>query len=315
MSTHPPADFELSPSLMEGARTLELTAEQCDFEYWIKNVAQGTWGGLTHGHKPDTKIPKHMFEEGPLRTAMLKELAFRALSEEYGTRAITHIVRNAPTVQEMDFFVTQLADEARHGADFRQHMVDLGVPKESVYDTIQELAAQGRDTVLLPLQEFTLNTLGGRDDYIIGVVMLTIILEGVLAPASEMSLCKWGVLDPVAAEIARGANIDELRHLCVGASIVKQHLERHPEDKPRIMHAVGEGMKFWQKVPIAQVIYEREMLFQAGLEQWAPVVGDYEIVPGKRLVDTKIQDRMGIQLGWTHQLREGRLAYMKLLTA
>ena len=80
------------------------------------------------------------------------------------------------------------------------------------------------DAVLVPLEEFGIPI--GRDhgDYIGGVVVLTVLVEGVLAPAAELSERKWRLLDPAAAQIERAAGIDEIRHLTRG----KLHRARAP---------------------------------------------------------------------------------------
>lgn len=308
---HRETDWNDAPDLLEGAG-LELSAERCDIEYWMRAVAWGTLAGQVNGHSPDAVVPQYLLEPGPLREAVLEEYAFRTISEEMGTRAITHLVRTAPTRATMDFYATQLFDEARHAYVFRRHLVDLGIDPSQLDDFIDSRVADKRDSVLVPLERFGLETAGGREDFIVGVVMLTIIVEGVLAPASEMSERKWRVLDPPAAQTARGANIDEIRHLCVGSSVVRQHLQQHPEDRERLLGLVGQGFELWKSLPIQDVIVRRESLFQQGLAGVADVLGDYELVPGRRLVDTSVEERLGIQMGWSTQMQTSRLAFMGL---
>ena len=43
---------------------------------------------------------------------------------------------NAPDVDTMEFFATQLVDEARHSAVFRGHLLDLGVSRDELFSTI-----------------------------------------------------------------------------------------------------------------------------------------------------------------------------------
>ena len=62
--------------------------------------------------------------------------------------------------------------------------------------------------------------------------MLTVLVEGVLAPAAELSERKWRLLDPAAAEIERAAGIDEIRHLTVGSAVVKHYLDSRPASCP-----------------------------------------------------------------------------------
>jgi hypothetical protein len=306
-------DWQAAPDLLDGSMKLELTPEQCGLEYWLKAVAQGTLLGQTHGHLPGAPLPGYLLRPGPLRSAILEEFAFRTVSEEMGTRAITHLVRSAPTAATMDFYSTQLVDEARHAAVFRRHLVDLGIPEGEVARFIDDLVGDKRDSVLVPLERFALDTAGGKDDFIAGVLMLTVIVEGVLAPASEMSERKWRLLDPPGAQTARGANIDEIRHLCVGSAIIRDHLQRNPQDLPRLLGLVGQGMELWKSVPIRDVIVKREVFFQEGMQEHASLLGGDELVPGRRLIDTGVEERLKLQLEWSAEMQMRRLAFMGLI--
>jgi hypothetical protein len=60
------------------------------------------------------------------------------------------------------------------------------------------------------------------------------------------------------------------------------------------------------------MLARREALFQEGLRDHADVVGDYEIWPGRRLVDTTVEERIQQALGWSLGMQQSRLAYMGL---
>jgi len=307
------ADMDKAPGLLEGAMSLELTPQQCNLEYWLGAVAQGTLRGLVKGgHRPQTQTPPWMLEPGPLRQALLDEFAFRSIAEEKATRALSYLVLNAPDIDTMEFFATQLIDEARHSAVFRGHLLELGVEHEQLFATIDELANSDRDRILVPLEEFGLPL--GRDhaDFIGGVVVLTVLVEGVLAPAAELSERKWRLLNPAAAEIEKAAGVDEIRHLTVGSAIVKQHLEAHPEEKPRVKELIERGRAMWGSLPVLDMILRREKLFQEGMEAHADLLSDYEIAPGKRLLDTTAEERMIMAASWSLEMQESRLAYMGL---
>lgn len=306
------ADWKRAPGLLDGAMNLELTPAQCNLEYWISAVAQGTLAGLVRGHTPNAPIPDHMLTDGPLRTALISEMAFRSVAEEKATRAITSLVDTAPDINTMEFYATQLIDEARHARVFRGHMVELGVPEEDLFSTIATVAGTDIERVLLPLEEFSA-PVREQGDFIGGVIILTVLVEGVLAPAAELSERKWKVIDPAASEIEKGAGIDEIRHLTVGSNIVREHLIAHPEDKPRLGELIARGQQLWGSVPVLDMLARREHLFQQGLEQHADVVGDYEIWPGRRLVDTTAQERIEQGLHWSIQMQQTRMSYMGLI--
>jgi hypothetical protein len=306
------ADWNQAPSLIEGAARLQLTPRICHLDYWFAAVPQGTLKGLVRGHSARAHVPNYMLCPGPLRDAIMSEFSFRSIAEERATRAISYAVAYAPDVESMEFFATQLIDEARHSRVFRGHLLELGVPENELFATIEGISGEDSRRILVPLENFALPLARDQRDFIAGVVILTILVEGVLAPAAELSERKWRLLDPAAAEIERGANIDEIRHLTVGSAVVRQHLLDHPEDKPRILDIIIEGRKLWSRLPTEEVIFKRELFFQAGLEQHTETVGDYEIWEGKRLIDSTPEERLVAAATWSTEMQNSRLQYMGL---
>lgn len=309
------ADWKQAPSLIAGASELHLTAGECNLDYWFSAVPRGTLKGLVRGHSAQAQVPAYMLQPGPLRNAIMSEFTFRAIAEEKATRAISYMVANAPDVDTMEFFATQLVDEARHSRVFRGHLLELGVPESELFETIQKISGEDSRKILAPLEDFALPMVRDQRDFIAGVVILTILVEGVLAPAAELSERKWRLLDPAAAEIERGANIDEIRHLTVGSSVVSQHLIDHPEDKPRVLDIITRGRKLWAQLPTSEVIFKREMYFQEGMVQHAERVGDYEIWEGKRLIDTTPEERLVAANRWSMEMQDSRLRFMGLAEA
>jgi hypothetical protein len=307
------ADWNAAPGLLDGAKSLALTAEQCNLAYWLTAVAQGTLRGRAFtGHAPEAVTPEHMRVPGPLRDALILELGCRSVAEEKATRALTHYVANAPGVPEMEFYATQLIDEARHARVFREHLVEMGVPARKLHAFIAELTADYARDILDPVEELALRTVRDERDFVGGVAIFTIVIEGVLAPAAELSERKWLRLDPAASEIARGAAIDEIRHLTVGSSIIREHLAKDPGYRPRLLEIMTAGRKLWDEVPDRKYVIHREKLFQEGMHQYADLVGDYEIWPGRRMLDTTPDERYDAADRWTAELAERRLAYMGL---
>jgi len=335
------ADFDTAPRVLEGATDIELTARDCNLDYWLRAAAQGTLKGLVRGHRPESPVPPYMLEDGPLRDALIDELAFRSMAEESATRMISYLVAAAPDIEGMEFYATQLLDEARHAMVFRGHIVELGVPEDELFETMEHVCGSDRERILEPLADFGMRPVnrafadvlgqapGGdiaalrradipdlqwilRQSYVSGAVMLTVLVEGVLAPFAELSERKWRPLDPAAADIERAANIDEIRHLSVGGSVVRQHLLDYPHDKQRVLELIREGRREWEQLPVAETIYRRELLFQDGLQQHAEIVGDYEAWEGRRLIDTTPQERLETVLRWSFETQDSRLRYMGL---
>lgn len=308
-------DWQHAPSLMEGARKLQLTAAGCNLDYWFSAVAGGTLAGLVNGHSPKTRTPDYMRTPGPLRDALMNEFAFRAIAEEKATRAISHLVANAPDLDTMEFFATQLIDEARHSRVFRAHLLEMGVPENELLATVHAISGADARIVLEPLEAFALPMMRDQRDFMAGVIILTVLVEGVLAPSAELSERKWRLLDPAAAEIERANNIDEIRHLTVGSAVVRKHLLEFPEEKPRILDIIVRGRALWASLPTVDVILRRELLFQQGLEEHAEVVGNYELTDGLRLIDSTPELRLGLAHQWSMEMQNSRLEYMGLSEA
>jgi hypothetical protein len=315
MSMEIPAEtgWDTAPGLLDGAMNLTLTAEQCDLAYWLRGVAQGTLADRAEtGHTDAETTPAHMREPGPLRDALVMELGYRSVAEEQATRVLAQYVANAPTIADMEFYTTQLVDEARHSMVFRNHLLELGVPAGELNSQIASMSKDYKRDVIDPILDFALRAVRDEDDYVGGVAVFTIVIEGVLAPAAELSERKWNVLDPVAGVIARGASIDEVRHLTVGSSIVREHLIKHTDYRPRLMDILTRGRELWDSIPDRKYVLEREELFQEGMFQYADLIGDYELFPGKKLLETTPEERYDTADRWTDEMAEIRLKYMGL---
>jgi alkylation response protein AidB-like acyl-CoA dehydrogenase len=306
------ADWDRGASLLEGAEALRLTARDCDLRYWFTNVPQRTLRGNVLGYGAEVVTPDFLREPGPLNEALKQEVAFRALAEERAARAIGYVMACAPDTATMEFYATQIMDETRHAMIFRNHLIDLGVNEKDVPEAIEQLAGRDRETILNPLEELGLPIVRDRHDFIGGVVLLTVLVEGFLAPSFELSERKWRPLDPVMADMEKGAGIDEVRHLAVGSSIIREHLAEHPEEKPRLLELVRGGMSMWSALPVVEQLGRWEALFQAGMVQHAALIGDYEVWPGRRLVDTTPQERIQKTLELTGSVHATRLTDMGL---
>lgn len=303
------ADWDRAPNLLDGAQELVLTAQQCDLAYWLSAVAQGTLRGrAVRGHHAPT--PDYMKEPGPLRDALILELGNRSIAETRAVRVLSYYAAAAPEVPEQEFFVTQVVDEARHARVFREHLVDLGVPESDLLKLIAEQGADYTERVLNPIADFATAVVRDEGDFIGAVGVFTIVIEGVLAPAAELSERKWQLLDPAAAEVARGASIDEIRHLSVGSSIVKEHLERDPGYRPRLIELIRRGRQLWDELPVDEFVLHREELFQEGMSAHAGLLRDYEVFPGRRILETTAAERYDLAERWTDEMAEVRLPFM-----
>jgi len=300
-------------TLVRDALDASLDVRTCNLDFWLREVATG-FGALRRGRREDAVVPPWMLENGPLRTSIMEEFGFRARTEEAAVRSITHMVRCAPSLAAMDFYATQLLDEARHAFVFRHHLVDLGVEADRVDSEVQRISGDKVSAIIEPLERFIEPAIAG-EDFIGMVVFLAIIAEGALAPAAEMSTLRWADVDPPAAEIGYGANLDEIRHLGVGTSIVREHVLRHPHERARLLEMIQSGLGLFAQLPLAEALVRREQLFQEGLRQHHDRFRGFEFVKGILLVDTTVEERLRLQQRWSDEMRTARMIQMGLVGA
>ncbi|GLY25150.1 hypothetical protein [Micromonospora sp. NBRC 101691] len=312
MTADDAADWDNATSLFDGAEGLRLTARDCDLRYWFANVPERTLRGNVVGYAPGLVTPDFLREPGPLRDALVQEVAFRALAEERAARAIGYIVACAPDSTTMEFYATQLMDETRHAMIFRNHLRNLGVDERDVADVIAQQTAADQAGILDPLEELGMPIVRDQRDFVGGVVLLTILVEGFLAPSFELSERKWRPLDPRMADMEKGAGIDEVRHLAVGTSIIREHLQRHPDEKERLVELIRGGMRLWEQLPVADQLNRWENWFQEGIAPHVATIGDYEVWDGRRLVDTTPEERIQKALEVTSTVHSTRLTDMGL---
>jgi hypothetical protein len=308
------ADFSRAPGLLEGATTYELSPQECGIEFWLTAVAQGSLHGLVRGRRPDAVIPDFLRAPGPLRDNLMAEFAFRSLTEIEATRICALATAEAPNPAYMDFFATQTLDEARHADSFRGHLVDLGVPADELHETVEQVAREDVRRLIDPMWQWGMTVLerNAATRFIDIVSVITVLLEGVLAPTTELSELKWKGISQATADIERGACVDEIRHLSVGSWIIREHIRDNPSDTQRLVDFVAEGRRIWASLPTAEIILARERQFQEGVLLHRDVIGDYQIFPGRLLVETTPEERMMRALEWSEGIQRSRLSYMGL---
>lgn len=306
------ADWDQAMSLFDGAEGIRMTPADCDLRYWFANVPQRTLRGNIVGYAPDLVTPDFLQEPGPLRQALVQEVAFRALAEDRAARAIGYLVACTPDSATAEFYATQLMDETRHAMIFRNHLCNLGIDKSEVESVIAQQTASDKAGILDPLEELGIPIVRDQQDFLGGVVLLTILIEGFLAPSFELSERKWRPIDPRMADMEKGAAIDEVRHLAVGTSIIRDHVQQYPDERDRLVEIIREGMRLWEQLPVGEQLTRWENWFQEGIAPHHELIGDYEIWEGRRLVDTTAQERIEKALEVTSTVHSTRLTEMGL---
>jgi hypothetical protein len=300
-----------APDLLSDLTQLGLSTRICNLDYWLQHVVHGSFNELERGARSQHSVPQHMLEPGPLRRAITHEFAFRSLTEILATRALSMLSALAPNTEKLEFVLTVTLDEARHARLFRGHLSELGIAD---CDDDAELVrlARGSDAHLDAIEKFAFEVIREQGDFIGGVLINTVLVEGLLAPAAALSERKWAKLNPVAADVQHGTGIDEARHLAVGCEILRDHLRAHPSDKARLRTILQRGFALWRELPADPISVEREHEFQAGMTAQRALVQQVELVSGVKLIDTTPETRIALAARTTDHLQLSRLQYIGL---
>src|SRR5262249_1574024 len=88
------------------------------------------------------------------------------------------------------------------------------------------------------------------------------------------------------------------------------HLIKHPESRDAIIGVLQRGRELWSTLSDREFVMHRERLFQEGMAAHTDLLADYELYPGRRLLDTTPEERWDIAAEWNDDLAEKPLAYM-----
>ncbi|MEO6086496.1 MAG: VlmB-like protein, partial [Umezawaea sp.] len=80
-----------------------------------------------------------------------------------------------------------------------------------------------------------------------------------------------------------------------------------------IQELIGRGRALWEGLPMQPFLFQRESLFQQGLAEWGHLIPEYEVWPGRKLVDTSPEERMVTASTWSQETQDLRLRYMGVL--
>ena len=276
---------------------------------WLKRVGQDSLAGLEHGRSSDYTPSPYLLEDTPLQSALLKEYSFKTLSEKQATISICQLVKLIARHEDFEYWMTQIFDEARHTASFRQHLITLGMATSATVDQlVEEVNQSAWQQIITPLQSFWDEYVGEHGSYACGVAIVSIVLEGVLAPSAELGERKWLPFDRGAAQIQHFANIDEIRHLAVCADIVRREINASDQTRKEVSACVREGLQLWERLPVAEMMFEREQDYQAGMRQFPDLVQDYYLDDGLPLLNSTPEQRIELAIKWSKELQYARMA-------
>ena len=295
--------------LVQQASAASMAPEEHDIEAWMEQVIRRELGSTLYGID---RTSEHRYRcNNELREALLQELSFKSFSEDLAARGLAQLSALAPSNADFQYLLTHTLDESRHANNFAEHFYKVyGARDEAALVAASETHVE---QILRPLESYYYDFVLSRNDYYSGVAIIAIVLEGVLAPSSELSELKWAPFDDHAAQVQRSANVDEVRHLCVCAEIVKRGIDADAATRRRVVECIQAGFALWEQLPVYDMLLARENLYQEGMLAQPERVAEYELEPGLRLLDTDQNARIALASQWSQQMQAERLTYLGIL--
>jgi 1,2-phenylacetyl-CoA epoxidase catalytic subunit len=196
---------------------------------WLESCPQGYLVDTEYGHAPDEREPELLLENEALHEQAVRSTVQLVVGERCALAASSGLINTAPDHPSKRFLATQTLDEARHVEVFTQRLLDLGVKKSELEDTIQQLA----NPHLVAFAEVLLEKVDAGD-FIAGVVGQNIVLEGMAFSVFEMMHAANTSLNPKFAHTLSGTIADERRHVGFGENRIGSLIREHPEKKAEV---------------------------------------------------------------------------------
>ncbi|MCP4005666.1 MAG: hypothetical protein GY725_15865 [bacterium] len=196
---------------------------------WLESAPQGYLEGTQYGHPPEEKESERILNNPEMRQRSIRTTSNLVAGERCALAASAGLVACAPDEPSQCFLATQTLDEARHVEIFKQRLLDLGVKKAELEDTIAENVSPN----LVKFAEVLLEKVEARD-FVAGVVGQNIVLEGMAFHVFETIHAGAREHNPKFAHTLEGTIADERRHVGFGENRIGSLIQQHPEKKPAI---------------------------------------------------------------------------------
>jgi hypothetical protein len=214
-------------------------------QHWLESCPQGYLLGTEYGHGNAEEEPAFLLSDPLLREQAIGTTVQLVVGERCALAASSGLVNAAPDAPSRCFLATQTLDEARHVEIFTQRLLDLGVRRTELDDTIRQLANPN----LVRFAEILLEKVDEKD-FVAGVVGQNIVLEGMAFSVFEMMYAGNEGLNPKFAHTLRGTIADERRHVGFGENRIGSLIRDDPKRKPEIERMQKE-MSYWMLATFA----------------------------------------------------------------
>jgi hypothetical protein len=228
-------------------------------------------------------------ESRPLAEVHRLDLALFVVFEEAALRVSGGLTRRAPTAEALGFAAQQTLDEAHHYEVFARRSdasrALCGLPPGDIEQAI----------LTPPLRRFIDRCYEVADggSFVEGLVLVNLLLEGMAYPLYAYEERYWRPIDPYLSRLVRGAFVDETRHVCFGAHLVKKMLKDDATERARVARMCAEA-----RVALREVFdyYVRVFvgLFDAVARRHSELFQGAEMAPGKRIAETPYAEQVAI---------------------
>lgn len=271
---------------------------------WLRRTAWRTLRDTDYGVPKDAAPPHPALHDDPLlRQVYYIDVALFLSAEETSYKAVSGMVRAAPSELAQMALATQTLDEARHFEVFSHRLAHFGVTP----DKRAELVARYTTRAMRSFYDLVLEQVDRRDFYASSIAQ-NLILEGMAYPIYRYEIKYWSRFDPGLAKLISGAFADEVHHVGFGEAINASHMRRLGDgERARIQRLTADFHKLMREV-FEEVISHYVGLYQECANQYTELVGDIEIFPGYTLATLTEEEQIRLLLKEIEDEHATRLA-------
>jgi hypothetical protein len=250
---------------------------------WTRDVAVRQWSrddaGLGH-----VELPEAIVKERSLAEVHRLDLSLFVVFEEVALRVSGALVRRAPDEQALMFTAQQTLDEARHHEIFARRL-------EASTAACGTRAAR-EDILIPPLRRFLdlCYEVADRGDFVEGLVLTNLVLEGMAYPLYAYEQRYWAPVDPYLARLIASAFADETRHVAFGAALVKQGLADDGV-RARVQRLTDDARQVMSEV-FGYYVRKFVGLFDAVARRHRTLFAGAVFQPGRLLADTPYEEQI-----------------------
>jgi len=250
---------------------------------WTRDVAVRQWSrddaGLGH-----VELPEAIARERSLAEVHRLDLSLFVVFEEVALRVSGALVRRAPDEQALMFTAQQTLDEARHHEIFGRRLE----ASTAAWGT----RAASEDILIPPLRRFLdlCYEVADRGDFVEGLVLTNLVLEGMAYPLYAYEQRYWAPVDPYLARLIASAFADETRHVAFGAALVKQGLADDGV-RARVQRLTDDARQVMSEV-FAYYVRKFVGLFDAVTRRHRTLFAGAVFEPGRLLADTPYEEQI-----------------------